>query len=152
MAQKYVDATASRKVELAIGELGLLSVPPCVAHEWNNPLSVIAGRAQLLAQAESDGQRRHVLDVIGENAHEASGVVDDLMSYVQPAPPRTTRTAISQIIDESVQLAGQKAGAEHVNAQVHISPEVKDVLVDSAQVALAVANIIATRSNLTRTP
>ncbi len=114
-----------------------------VAHELNNPLSVIVGRAQLLAQAESNGQKRHVLDVIGENAREASAVVDDLMSYAQPAPPRTARTPISQIIDESIQLAGHKVAAEHVNAQVHISPEVKDVLVDSAQVVVAVANIIA---------
>ncbi len=114
-----------------------------VAHELNDPLSVIAGRAQLLAQAESNGQKRHVLDVIGEKAREAAGVADDLMSYAQPAPPRTARTPISQIIDESIQLAGHKAGAEHVNAQVQISPEVKDVLVDSAQVVVAVANIIA---------
>jgi len=114
-----------------------------VAHELNNPLSVIAGRAQLLAQVESDGQKRHVLDVIHENAREASGVVDDLMSYAQPATPRPAATAVSQIIDEAVQLAGQKTGAEHVNAQVHISPEVKNVLVDSAQVVVAVANIIA---------
>ncbi len=114
-----------------------------VAHELNNPLSVIAGRAQLLAQVESDGQKRHVLDVIHENAREASGVVDDLMSYAQPATPRLAATTVSQIIEEAVQLAGQKTGAEHVNAQVHISPEVKDVLVDSAQVVVALANIIA---------
>ncbi len=114
-----------------------------VAHELNNPLSVIAGRAQLLAQVESDGQKRHVLDVIHENAREASGVVDDLMSYAQPATPRLAVTAVSQIIEEAVQLAALKTGAEHVNAQVQISPEVNDVLVDSAQVAVALANIIA---------
>jgi len=114
-----------------------------VAHELNNPLSVIAGRAQLLAQAESDGQKRHVLDVIGENAREASSVVDDLMSYAQPAAPRTAKTAIGQIIDEAIQLAGHKAGTEHINVQVHISPQAKDVLVDSAQVVVAIANIIA---------
>ncbi len=128
-----VDTSVEAMAEMAAG----------VAHELNNPLSVIAGRAQLLAQAESNGQKRHVLDVIGENAREAAGVVDDLMSYAQPSPPRTARTPISQIIEESIQLAGHKAGAEHVNAQVHISPEVKDVLVDSAQVVVALANIIA---------
>jgi signal transduction histidine kinase len=114
-----------------------------VAHELNNPLSVIAGRAQLLAQAEGDGQKRHVLEVIHENAREASSVVDDLMSYADPPTPRPAPTSIGQIIDESIQLAGRKAGVEHVNAQVHISPEVKDVLVDSAQVVVAVANVIA---------
>ncbi len=53
------------------------------------------------------------------------------------------RTPISQIIDESIQLAGHKVGAEHVSAQVRYCPEVKDVQVDSAQVVVAVANIIA---------
>ena len=38
MSQKQVDATASRKVELAIGELGLLSVPPCVAVQYLSKL------------------------------------------------------------------------------------------------------------------
>jgi putative nucleotidyltransferase with HDIG domain len=128
-----VDTCVEALAEMAAG----------VAHELNNPLSVIAGRAQLLAQAEGDGQKRHVLDVIQENAREASSVVDDLMSYAQPAPPRMAKTAVGQIIEESVQLAGRKAGAEHINAQVHISPEVKNVLADSAQVVVAVANIIA---------
>jgi putative nucleotidyltransferase with HDIG domain len=127
------DASVEALAEMAAG----------VAHELNNPLSVIAGRAQLLAQAETDGQKRHVLDVIQENARGASSVIDDLMSYAEPPAPKMAMTAVGQIIDESIQMAGQKAGVEHINAQVHISPEVKDVLVDSAQVVVAVANIIA---------
>jgi signal transduction histidine kinase len=114
-----------------------------IAHELNNPLSVIAGRAQLLAQAEGDGQKRHVLEVIEENAREASGVVDDLMNYAQPLQPRRAPTAISQIIEEAIELARQKTRTEHVNAQIHVSTEVKEVLVDSAQTASALANIIA---------
>jgi len=114
-----------------------------IAHELNNPLSVIAGRAQLLAQAESDGQKRHVLEVIGENAREASGVVDDLMNYAQPPPPRRTLTAIHQILEEAVELARQKTHAEHVNVEIHVAPDAREVLVDSAQTVSALANIIA---------
>jgi putative nucleotidyltransferase with HDIG domain len=113
-----------------------------VAHELNNPLSVIAGRAQLLAQAEDDGQKRHVLDVIGENAREASGVVDDLMIFAQPPPPRPSVTPVGQIIEEAVELARQKTGAEHVNAQIHVAPGARGVFVDSAQIASAVANVV----------
>ncbi len=114
-----------------------------IAHELNNPLSVIAGRAQLLAQAESDGQKRHVLDVIGENVREASGVIDDLMGYAQPAPPRAAGIAVGQIVEEAIELARQKTQAEHVNAQVQVAPDVKDVFVDSTQIVSALANIIA---------
>jgi putative nucleotidyltransferase with HDIG domain len=114
-----------------------------VAHELNNPLSVIAGRAQLLAQAESDGQKRHVLDVIGANAREASGIVDELMSFAQPDPPRPTKVAIRQVLDEAVEFASQKIGGEPINVQVRVAEGVRELLVDSAQVVSAVANVIA---------
>jgi putative nucleotidyltransferase with HDIG domain len=114
-----------------------------VAHELNNPLSVIAGRAQLIAQAESDDQKKLTLEQIVENAREASSVVDDLMSYAQPREPRMTATDVGQLIEEAVELAGRKTAADHLNTQVLISEEVERVLVDSAQVVSALANVIA---------
>jgi len=114
-----------------------------VAHELNNPLSVIAGRAQLLAQAESDGQKRHVLELIGENAREASSIVDDLMSFALPDDPRTEKVSIRQIIEEAVQFASRKSGAEHINSQIYVAEAAGDVLVDSAQIVSAVGNVIA---------
>jgi hypothetical protein len=65
------------------------------------------------------------------------------MSYAEPPASKPAVTPVGQIIDESLQPAGQKARIEHINAQVHVSPEVRDVLVDSAQVVVAVASIIA---------
>jgi len=114
-----------------------------VAHELNNPLSVIAGRAQLLAQAESDGQKRHVLDAIKENAREASGIVDDLMSFAQPDPPRRAKVNIRQVLDEAVEFATHKTGGEPINVQVQVADDAREVLVDSAQVVSALANVIA---------
>ncbi len=114
-----------------------------VAHELNNPLSVITGRAQLIAQSETDGQKRNALEKIAENAREAASLVEDLMSYAEPPQPRVSLADIRQIVEEAVELAGQKTGAEHVNTQVHVAKEVAEVLVDSAQIASALANIIA---------
>ncbi len=114
-----------------------------VAHELNNPLSVIAGRAQLLAQTEGDGQKRHVLDLIGENAREASSIVDDLMSFAQPDPPRRAKVNIRQVLDEAVEFAAHKTGGEPLNVQVRVAEDTREVLVDSAQVVSALANVIA---------
>jgi len=114
-----------------------------VAHELHHPRSVITGRAQLIAQAESDGQKRNALERIVENAREASSVVDDLMAYAEPPQPRVGPADVGQVIEEAVELAGQKTGAEHINTQVHVSKEVGQILVDSAQIASALANIIA---------
>ena len=114
-----------------------------VAHELNNPLSVISGRAQLLAQSETDEERQRTLEQIEENARAASSVVDDLMSFAEPSPPRPAKTTIKQILDEALELAGQKTGAEHINAQIDVPRGIGKVLVDSAQIASALANIIA---------
>jgi putative nucleotidyltransferase with HDIG domain len=114
-----------------------------VAHELNNPLSVITGRAQLIAQAETDGQKRNALEKIVENAREASSLVDDLMAYAQPPQPKVGPADIRQVLADALDLAGQKIGTEHINSQVHCGEDVSDVLVDSAQIASALANIIA---------
>jgi signal transduction histidine kinase len=109
----------------------------------NNPLSVIAGRAQLLSEGETDKEKKRALKQIQENVRGASGVVDDLMSFAEPAAPRRTKTRVRQIIDEAIELAGQKTKADHVNAQVDVGAEVPEVLVDSAQIVSALANVVA---------
>jgi signal transduction histidine kinase len=114
-----------------------------IAHELNNPLSVIAGRAQLLAESETNEQKKDTLEQVREKTGEASGIVDDLMSFAEPSPPRPKRTPVRQIIDEAVELARQKTYVEHVNAQIEAAEDLPDVSVDSGQVVSAVANVIA---------
>jgi len=113
-----------------------------LAHELNNPLSVVAGRAQLLAVDEPDEDKRRVLSQIEENAHDISAMVDDLISYAEPSPPRPSHTSVGQIIDEAVQLAQHKSGRDDWRISVHMDENVDDVFVDSAQIASALANIL----------
>jgi len=134
-------AAGARPTPSPVG--ALVEMAAGVAHELNNPLSVITGRAQLIAQAEADGQKRNALERIAENAREAASVVEELMAYAQPPEPRVGLADVRQIIDEAIELAGQKTGAEHINTQVHVTKEIVQVLVDSAQIASALANIIA---------
>jgi len=114
-----------------------------IAHELNNPLSVITGRAQLIAQSETDGQKRNALERIVENAREASSLVEDLMAYAEPPQPKVGLVDVRQVVEEAIDLAGRKTGAEHINTQVHVAHDVPDVLVDSAQIASALANVVA---------
>jgi putative nucleotidyltransferase with HDIG domain len=113
-----------------------------IAHELNNPLSVISGRAQLLAGAEADAQRKLELEQIQGNAREASAIVDDLMSFAEPSTPRPETVRIQQIIEESVELACQKTKTDQINAQVQVTNGGTQVFVDSAQVVCALANVI----------
>jgi putative nucleotidyltransferase with HDIG domain len=112
------------------------------AHELNNPLSVISGRAQLLAASESDPDKKRILEQIQANGRELSSIIDDLMSYANPPAPRPTETAVRQIIDEAIDLAGRKLSLSRLNIKIDISPDTPNVFVDSAQIDIAVSNII----------
>jgi len=130
---KSVESPIEALAEMAAG----------VAHELNNPLSVISGRAQLLAESEADEERKRDLRQIQDNVGEATGVIDDLMAFAEPSKPRPAATAIHQIIEEAIELAGQKSRVDHVNAQGQAVGADGEVYVDSAQVVSALANIIA---------
>ncbi len=113
------------------------------AHELNNPLAVISGRAQLLADAETDKEKKEILEQIYKNAREASELIEDLMSFAEPRLPRPTRTDIKQLIEEAVQLTSRKTNREILDIEIEIAEDIKPVLIDSAQIVSAVANIIS---------
>jgi signal transduction histidine kinase/HD-like signal output (HDOD) protein len=112
------------------------------AHELNNPLSVISGRAQLLAKSENDPDRKRILEQIQQNAGELSGIIDDLMSYANPEQPRPTETGIGQIINDAVDLTKQKKQTNQLDIKIDIAPDTPAVVVDSAQISCAISNII----------
>jgi len=112
------------------------------AHELNNPLSVIRGRSQLLAESEIDPDRKRILEQIGQNASELSLIIDDLMSYATPEQPIPTETAVGQIIKDASDLTIQKKNLSGLDIKIDVSPETPGVVVDSAQVSSAISNII----------
>jgi signal transduction histidine kinase len=124
-------------------ENALAEMAAGAAHELNNPLAVISGRAQLLADAESDREKKRILEQIYENAREASAIIEDLMSFAEPPEARAARTDIKQMLDEAIELAKQKTNAEHLDVQIAVAEELESVFVDSAQVVSAIANVIS---------
>ncbi|HUT29702.1 MAG TPA: HDOD domain-containing protein [Sedimentisphaerales bacterium] len=112
------------------------------AHELNNPLSVISGRAQLLAGAETDPEKQRILRQIEQNARGISTIIEDLMAFARPQQPRRAPTNVRELIDEALQLSSQKTNAEHINVQTEVPQALGTVFVDSAQIVSALANII----------
>jgi signal transduction histidine kinase len=71
-------------------------------HEINNPLAVIAGRAQLLARDETDPERRRELVLIRTQALRVHEMIADLMLFARPPQPRFERCDVSQLLGELV--------------------------------------------------
>jgi len=124
-------------------ENALAEMAAGAAHELNNPLAVISGRAQLLADAESDQEKKKILEQIYKNAREASAIIEDLMSFAEPPEARAAQTDITQMLDEAIQLARQKTNTEHIDVQIAAAEGLDSVFVDSAQIVSSIANVIS---------
>lgn len=94
-------ALAEAETLAAVGEMAAGA-----AHEINNPLTVISGRAQLLAGRKGDPDAAKTADLISRKAEEISRIASDLMDFARPPAPEPT------VVDLEGLLAGVKAQVE----------------------------------------
>jgi signal transduction histidine kinase len=96
MEKNFQEALESEKLE-AMAEFAAGA-----GHEINNPLTVIAGRAQLLLQQETDPERRRSLALINSQAMRVYEMIADMMLFARPPQPIFAIVDVSKIIDESL--------------------------------------------------
>jgi signal transduction histidine kinase len=69
------------------------------AHELNNPLAVISGRAQMLRNRATDEQWQRDLDAVVRHAQACSDIVTELMEFAQSATPSPETISLSEFLD-----------------------------------------------------
>lgn len=68
------------------------------AHELNNPLAVISGRAQMGLERCDDPNEKRTLEIITQQAQRASGIIDELIAFAKPSNPRPAPVRLSETI------------------------------------------------------
>ena len=104
------------------------------AHELNNPLAVISGRAQMLNREElGDEVRRNALP-IAEHARRASAIVAELMDFAKPAPPVPTAWPLPELLAEIRRDWIAKPSLTEDQFRLELSDDVPDVRADASQI------------------
>jgi signal transduction histidine kinase/HD-like signal output (HDOD) protein len=112
------------------------------AHEINNPLAIISGRAQQLAADEEDQARRDILNLIVQQAGRISDIILELHQFARPPAPAF------QTVDPAA-LAAQVAAefdsqTKPANVVLRVdAPPAPPISVDPKQVAAAIREVIA---------
>ena len=118
LSQRFSQITrqAARMVDRKTLDAEMAQLASGAAHELNNPLAVIAGRSQLLARQETDPDKKEVLNLIDQQARQASAITSDLLAAVQPPTPQPQPIQLEPIIRKlCAALAGK---AQATNSQV----------------------------------
>ena len=113
------------------------------AHEMNNPLAVISGRAQmLLSGCEDEGQARG-LRIIVEQAQRASEIAQDLMGFAKPDPPQPVRQSLKDLLSAVCQHWQARAARASVRIMLETVPVDATVFADGAQLHAVLDALIA---------
>ncbi len=73
------------------------------AHEINNPLAVISGRAQILLSQELPQESAKSLRSIVEQCQNVTGIVNDLISFAKPVSPMLAKFRLAELLDTQCQ-------------------------------------------------
>jgi signal transduction histidine kinase len=122
----------------AVGE-----VAAGAAHEMNNPLTVICGRAQILSSRVEDKSLRSMASQIADASHELSDMITALRRLAEPLRLQKTSVNLPLLLDVAIQTAVDQAGRElTVERQVPDDKALAHVHVDGQQFADAVGELI----------
>lgn len=121
---------------------GLAEMAAGAAHELNNPLAVISGRAQLLLEAETDANKKQMLGQIQNRTHEISQIVSDLLAFAQPAQPQKQSATIRELLDKAVEKSCRQAGLASMEIEITGDGTGDSVYIDIHQITQSLSSIL----------
>jgi len=112
------------------------------AHELNNPLAVISGRAQLLAGGDHGEAVTRSARIIAEHAQRASDIVNELMEFAKPTPAQPTVWPVADLLNEIRQSALAQGLLSAEQFVLDISDGLPRVHADKSQMRLLFDELI----------
>ncbi|MBE3134893.1 MAG: HDOD domain-containing protein, partial [Acidobacteria bacterium] len=112
------------------------------AHEINNPLAIISGRAQQLAGDEKDPARHDILGTIVAQAARISDIIMELRLFARPPAPEARAVDAVDLARRVVGEFEEAAGRAGVRVAADLPQESPLIHVDPAQVSGAIGEVV----------
>ncbi|MBI4461926.1 MAG: response regulator [Acidobacteria bacterium] len=142
----YHDVTARRQLEQKVVQRERLAalgqLISGVAHELNNPLTAVAGYAQLLQQHKlSEGVRRE-LTRLAQEAGRASRIVKNLLLFARPRKPERQRVDIQPLLEQCLQFRAYELAVQNIAIEQQFASDLPAVWADPHQLQQVFLNIL----------
>ncbi len=123
-----------------LGSMGALLAN--VAHELNNPLSVVIGRAELLREQELDSSVKRHTDRILTAAHRCADIVQPFLAAVRQKPPAQKTFSAAIPVSAAIDLVEHAFESSGIDLRVEVSPGLPALFGDDGQLAQVIANLL----------
>lgn len=114
-----------------------------IAHEINNPLSLILGYTQLLLRnEESTTQRYEDLKIIEKHARTCKTIVGDLLSFSRSTRTQKVLCHINQTVETVLSVVRYHFQLDGVGMEAQFDPEIPPMVLDEEKIKQVLMNLI----------
>ena len=153
LVSSIVDLTDKKRAEAEIARQrealhqaeklnALGSLLASVAHELNNPLSVVVGYATMQLDLSSDPASRQRAEKIHAAAERCARIVRTFLAMARKKQDIRGQVQISDVIDAALEIAGYGLRTADIDLDLQIAPHMPDLWGDGDQLTLVFMNLI----------
>ncbi len=113
-----------------------------VAHELNNPLSIIVGNAEILEEEVEDAGLQRRVGKLSQAAHRCVRIIRSFLSLARQEPLDLRPVDLFKLVDNAVEAVAGDAELIGVSLGSHIEADCPHVIADEVQLTQVVINLL----------
>jgi PAS domain S-box-containing protein len=121
-----------------------------VAHELNNPLSVVLGQASLLRRALGEHPETGRIDKIARAAERCARIVRNFLALARQRPPERQRVAVGSVIDETMELLNYSMRVDGIEVHLDLERQAPALWADGHQIQQVLINLLTNAQHALR--
>jgi two-component system NtrC family sensor kinase len=113
-----------------------------VAHELNNPLSVVIGRAIMLEEETHDPETAATATRIRQAAERCTRIVKTFLAMARQQQPESTVVNLNTLIPTALELVGYGLRTAGIAVRLDLAADLPDLLADATQLHQVFTNLM----------
>lgn len=113
-----------------------------IAHEINNPMTVLNGYAAVLADDRFGPEVKRHAERLATSAQRVSAIVENLLSFARNRPPARRPVASDRLVARAIDLIGAELRREHIALAVDVPERPPLLLGDEQQLEQVILNLL----------
>jgi signal transduction histidine kinase len=122
-----------------------------VAHELNNPLSVVMGQAALLELTPGAGPMAERVGKIIKAAERCARIVKNFLALARQQPMERQAVSLNQVVQEAIELLAYPLRVDTVEIALELAPDLPEIWADPHQLHQLVVNLVSNAHQAMRT-
>jgi len=148
------DMTERKRTEAALRQSEKLAAMSAlvagVAHELNNPLSVILAHSTMMAEGGASGRPEERAAKIVKAAERCARLVKNFLALARQHPPERQRVSLGHVVRETIELVAYSLRVDSIAVTVNVAADLPILWADPHQLQQVVLNLVTNAHQVLR--